>query len=42
MGPPGAVGPGNNSQVSHPVSGPVGLIVLLVILKVDAMSVEFG
>ena len=22
MGPPGAVGPGKNSQLSHPVSGP--------------------
>ena len=22
MGPPGAVGPGKNSQVSHPVNGP--------------------
>ena len=24
MGPPGAVGPGKNSQVSHPVNGPGG------------------
>ena len=33
-GPPGAVGPGNNSQLSHPVNGPVHTIQFHMSLKI--------